>query len=80
MGRVLVSCQPLDRSPYAESCRQVNSGVFQAPESTWLVCTNDLTKCALSELFALDETPLRCVHVCVYHKYVIEKRAGPTEA
>lgn len=31
---------------------------FQDPETSWLACSNGLTKCASSELFTLEEKPL----------------------
>ena len=44
---------------------EVAASAFQAPEATCLACTDCLSKCASSELFALEDNPLLCVLVCV---------------
>ena len=44
---------------------ELTASVFQAPEATCLACTDCLSKCASSELFALEDNPVLCVLVCV---------------
>lgn len=38
---------------------------LQAPDTTWLACSNGLIKCASSELFTLENNPFLCILVHV---------------
>lgn len=76
---------PLDSYPHADCCSQIAGSlqewqlsVFPGLRGYWLACTKGLTKCASSESFALEETPLSFASVCrLYHRCasITEKRA-----